>query len=193
MWWVLSLMTRTYSGSGKCSSMEGAVVVKRRYLCSAHPAMYNFYSKAVRFNSYPMSDRLTIAITLVSPSYYWVMMAKPVSWPTDTYTCMGAYGSEVANVSRSSIQRKIVLRAAVHSGVHSPCPLGDSSPSMGLTSSLKFGTKGEAHNNLPSVYCNAYSVVGSFVPTQFFRLFLAKRYDPLHTSTPTIVTLGYRN
>jgi hypothetical protein len=186
-------MTRTYSGSGMCSIIDGAVVVKRRHLCSAHPAMYNFYSKAVRFNSYPVSDRLTIAITLVSPLYYWVMIANPVSWPTDTYTCMGAYGSAVANVSRSSIQRKIVLRAAVHSNVHSPSPLGDSSPSMGLTSSLKFGTNGEAHNNLPSVYCNSCSVVGSSVPTQFFRLFFAKRYEPLHTSTPTIVTLGCRN
>jgi hypothetical protein len=77
-------MTRTDSGSGKCSSMEGAVVVKRRHLCSAHPAMYNFYSKAVRFNSYPVSDLLTIAITLVSPSFYWVIMARPVSCPTDT-------------------------------------------------------------------------------------------------------------
>jgi hypothetical protein len=193
MWCVLSLITSTYSGSGMCSNIDGAVVVKRLHLCSAQPAMYNFYSKAVRFNSYPVSDRLTIATTLVSPCYSWVMITNPVYWPTDTYTSMGAYGSAVANVSRSSIQRKIVLRAAVHSYVHSPSPLGDSNPSMGLTSSLKFGTKGEAHNNLPSVYYNYYSVVGSSVPAQFFRLFFAKRYEPLHTSTPTMVTLGYRN
>ena len=106
---------------------------------------------------------------------------------------MGAYGSAVANVSRSSIQRKIVLRAAVHSGVQFPGPLGDSSPSMGLTSSLKLGTKGEAHSSLPRVYCNSWRVVGNSVPTQFFRLFFARRYEPLHTSTPTIVTLGCRN
>ena len=83
MWWVLSLITRTDSGSGKYSSMEGHVVVKRRHLCSAHPAMYNFYSKAVRFISYPVSDLLTIAITLVSSPFYWVITASPVSWPTD--------------------------------------------------------------------------------------------------------------
>ena len=120
MWWVLSLITRMDSGSGKCISMEGDVVVKHPHLCSAHPAMYSFYSKAVRFVSYPVSDLLTIAITLVSSPFYWVIIASPVSWPTDMYTCIGAYGSAVAKVNRSSIQRKIVLRAAVHSGVHSP-------------------------------------------------------------------------
>jgi hypothetical protein len=108
------------SGSGKCSSMEGDVVVKRQHLCSAHPAMYSFYSKAVHFILYPVSDLLTIVITLVSSPFYWVIIASPVSWPTDIYTCIGAYGSAVAKVSLSSIQHKIVLRAAVHSGVDSP-------------------------------------------------------------------------
>jgi hypothetical protein len=106
---------------------------------------------------------------------------------------MGAYGSAMDKVSRCSIQRKMVLRASVHSRVQSPRLLGDRSFSIGFTISLKFGTKGDAHNSFPIVYCNSCRFVGNSAPTQFLRLFLASLYEPLHTSTPTIVTLGYKN
>jgi hypothetical protein len=85
---------------------------------------------------------------------------------------------------------RISFNAVVHYSVQAPLPLGDSNYSMGWIRCLKLGMNGDAHNNRPTVCYNSYSVPGSSVPSQFFRLFLASRYEPLHTSTPTIVTLG---
>jgi hypothetical protein len=73
------------------------------------------------------------------------------------------------------MQRNILLSANVHSSVHTPGPFGESNFSMGATNVLKLGTKGDAHSNLPKVYCSPWRVVGNSVPTQFFRLFLASR------------------
>jgi hypothetical protein len=120
-------------------------------------------------------------------------MASPVSLPTDTYTSIGAYGSAVARVRRSSMHRSILFSAVVHCSSQTPGPLGESSCSIGSTSILKLGTNGEAHSNLPRVYCNSNRVVGNSAPSQFLRLFLANLYCPRHTSTPTIVTRGCRN
>ena len=155
--------------------------------------MYNLCSNPVRFYSNDVSDLLTKAITLTSLPTFYVSMAKPDSSPTDTYTSIGAYGLAVANVKRCSIQRNILLSATVHSSVHTPGPFGESSCSIGSTNVLKLGTKGGAHSNLPKVYYSPWSVVGSSVPTQFFKLFLASLYEPRHTSTPTMVTRGCRN
>jgi hypothetical protein len=106
---------------------------------------------------------------------------------------MGAYGSAVANVSRCSMQRNMEFNASVHTSVHTPGPFGVNSYSMGLTISLKLGTNGDAQSSLPIIDYNSYNVDGSSAPTQFLRLFLASLYEPRHTSTPTMVTLGCKN
>lgn len=181
------------SGSGRCTYIAGAVVVKRLQRCMAHPAMYNLYSNPVRFYSNAVRALLTNATTRVSLPTFWVIMARPVSVPVDTYTSMGAYGSAVAKVRRCSMQRNILFSANVHCSSQIPGPFGDRSYSMGSTNVLKLGTKGDAHSSLPMVCYSSRRVVGSSVPIQFFKLFLANLYCPRHTSTPTIVTRGCRN
>ena len=83
-------MTSIDSGSGKCMRMEGEVVVKRLQRCKAHPAMYSFCSRAVRFYSYPVRVWLTRATIRVSVFNTCVIMANPVSYPTEMYMSMGA-------------------------------------------------------------------------------------------------------
>lgn len=129
----------------------GAVVVNLRHLCKAHPAMYNRCSSPVRFCSKGVSDLLTRAITLDSPSTFYVSMASPASLPTDMYTSMGAYGSAVDKVRRCSMLLKILFSASVHRSSQTPGPFGERSSSIGPANSLKFGTNGEAHSSLPSV------------------------------------------
>lgn len=173
-WWVLSLRAKTCSGSGMWTIIFGDVVVKRRHRCNAHFAMNNFFSTGGLFFSYVVRFLLTNATTRFPPSpRFYVIIASPVSSPTDTNRSIGLYGSAILRSRRCSIVLSILFRASVHSSVHSPAPLGERRASIGRIFYLKLGTNGEAHNSFPSICCNSCSEEGIEVPIHLFRLFFA--------------------
>jgi hypothetical protein len=86
---------------------------------------------------------------------------------------MGLYGSATASDNLCSMHLRISFSELVHSSVHVPPPFGESNCSMGWILCLKLGINGDAHSNLPTVYCSSCKVPGISVPNQFLRLFLA--------------------